>query len=420
MKNRVERKYLKTSPLILFLFCFFMYTPSLKAFPLLLTIVSYGIPFLYILINRSVFNKIGLRQSKTILFAVFLLLLSLLSIALHETGDYSHLIVSSYFFRKAIIYMFLLCVILKKTEKEKAAYYFMYYFALTHVVHVICTLLFVLIPSIQETWFSIFVKEVSSESLLNSYGYTFRLGWQGFAGFRLTLYCTISIIFTLFLRYGSNEKPISAIQFLVLFLGCILGNMFYGRSGVIVSSIVTIAAILYWNRKNIKRIILFCSLPIIIVVSLNTLKDVPVFSDWYRWMSTPIINLLSTGDANNASFDRLQEMSQIEIPESTIMFGDGYYKKDGHYYMQTDVGYLRNILFWGVFGFILSYLFTAYSLFSLKKMSKLMIIQLMIVFLIFEYKGAVYYEFPPIIFALSIAMNYLPENSLAKIDGESK
>ena len=49
-----------------------------------------------------------------------------------------------------------------------------------------------------------------------------------------------------------------------------------------------------------------------------------------------------------------------------------------------------------------------------------MIMQLMIVFLIFEYKGAVYYEFPPIIFALSIAMNYLPENSLAKIDGESK
>lgn len=400
-KNNI--RLLRIRPWILFLFCLFLYPPTLKAFPALTNILTIGVPVVYLMMNRNLLHSINTRQSRIFLGIILMIILSVLVPFLKDTNDYSYLYITTYFFRKLLVYLFIICLIIKKHGSEKAFYYLMYYFSLVHLIFVLGTLLLVLLPSAQNVWFSIFKKEASSSALLTSFGYTFRFGWQGFAGFRLTLYCTLGAIFSLYLGFGTKPRVINTRQFLMTFLGCVVGNMFYGRSGLLVTLIVTLIAVVYWNRKNLKRLLAFIGIAIIFVLSVGLLKDVPVFSDWYVWMSRPILNLLSTGDFDNQSFDTLRTMSQIEIPPETVVFGDGKYTDDGHYYMTTDVGYMRNVFFWGLFGVIISYGLTLYSIFHLREISKLLVLQFLIVFVIFEYKGAVYYEFIPLLFSIDFA-----------------
>ena len=398
-----KERGLKCRPLILFAFCLLLYMPELKIFPMASQVFCIAAPLLYLIANFKLLRKFTSQHLKILLWALLIAVLGFLPPLIQETGDFSYIPVSTYFFRKAIIYLALLCVIIKKHGEKQALQYFMYYFALTHVVYVIGTILLVLIPGLQDIWFNIFVKGGSRASLFTSYGYTFRLGWNGFAGFRLTLYCTIAAAFALFLRYGTKQKAITALQFAVLFFGCLIGNAFYGRSGLFATAIISAVAILVWNRKHIKRILLIGLGICLFALSINALKNVPVFSDWYNWMSSPIKNLLLTGDMDNSSFDRLQEMSQVEIPESAMVFGDGYYTKNGHYYLSTDVGFIRNVAYWGLIGAVASYGLTLFSILGLRKLSYLLLVQFLIIFGIFEFKGAVYYEFIPILFCLGYA-----------------
>lgn len=74
-------------------------------------------------------------------------------------------------------------------------------------------------------------------------------------------------------------------------------------------------------------------------------------------------------------------------------FGDGYFVYDGSYYKNTDSGIIRNILFWGIVGWILSYVTTLYSIVSVKRKDKFLCLLILFVFAAFEYKGDVYYEF---------------------------
>ena len=46
-------------------------------------------------------------------------------------------------------------------------------------------------------------------------------------------------------------------KFIILYGLCLLGNMFYGRSGLAVTVITNIIAIGIWNRKKWKQILLF-------------------------------------------------------------------------------------------------------------------------------------------------------------------
>src|SRR5690606_38149554 len=56
------------------------------------------------------------------------------------------------------------------------------------------------------------------------------------------------------------------------------------------------------------------------------------------------------GTLTTVSTDMLSEM-YFTIDWQTFIFGDGkYINPDGSYYLYTDAGYMRNILFYGIFG----------------------------------------------------------------------
>lgn len=392
---------LKVSVPILFLFCFFIHPVMLKGLGTISYAYIYGIPAFYLLLNIRCFRRMTFRQCIILEVAVVLIILSFVYPAIHNTSDYSYLKVSTYFFRKLLIYVFLIKVLVNHYGEETTTSHFMYYFSLVHAAYVIGTLLFVFVPGLKNAWFSVFEEVIESEEYLQSFGYTFRIGWQGFSGYAFTIFCTISCLFLMYLYYGRNrEIELEPIQFFVPFVLSFAGNMFYGRSGLVVSIVGCLVALIIWNRKHFYSVLKAGGIVAIIVLLVYSLRNVAFFSDWYRWMSSPIINLIKTGSFNNVSINRTHEM--VFMPDfKTIIWGDGYFMQDGHYYMRTDSGIMRNVLFWGIVGVIITYGLTIYSLIELKKRDILLFLLILGSFIAFEYKGHVYYEFVSLMAAMA-------------------
>ena len=137
----------------------------------------------------------------------------------------------------------------------------------------------VIFPNLQDAWFSIVDR---NNDIVTLGSYIFRVGWQGFSGFRLTLHCTFFIIIILFLRYGGKIPMISSRQFFIFMIGCLAGNMFYGRSGLVVSIVLCLISFVYWNRKYPKRIITFIASAVAVIASISLLQYVPELNKWYN------------------------------------------------------------------------------------------------------------------------------------------
>lgn len=387
--------------LILFMFCFFIYPPMLKAPSIFSYSFIYGIPLLTLMLNHHLMSEITKKQFIMITLAFMLVVFSIAFPTIHGTNDYSYIKTATYIFRKLIIILFLNIVLIKQYKEDCSAELFMYYYSWTHAVYVIVTMMFVFVPAIKNFWFSIFNEVIDSESFLDNFGYTFRTGWQGFSGYRFTLRCTISCIFLLYLYFiGGTKGKLNTKNLIFPYMLCFIGNMFYGRSGLVITILTSIIALLIWGKTNYKRILKYVGIALTVFLVIYQLRNIPILSDWYYWMSTPIKNLITTGSFNNYSFSRTNEM--VFMPKfNTILMGDGYYTYAGHYYMRTDSGIMRNILFWGISGAVISYSMTIYLILETRKNNWLLCILLMICFVAFEYKGEVYYEFAALFLGLS-------------------
>lgn len=392
----------KTSKFIIILFCISIYPVMLRFSPVMSYAAIYGIPFCYLLCHFRQFVKITKKQLMVTVMLFLLLLLSIFYPFLHGTGDYSYVKVITFIFRKSVIYLFLVCILLKYYKKKIRVEVFYYYFALANAIYVVGTVCFVFVPGLHQLWFKVFSENVENTNvLLQSFGYTFRIGWQGFSGFRMTLHCTLSCLFLLYMYYSRDSKiKIKRHVFFISYALCFMGNMFYGRSGMAVTVLLTIIAIVAWNRGQLKKIFRFVMVGMLFIMGIYILRDAPLISDWYEWMSRPFINLLTSGSFQNASFSSLSDM--YFLPDGkTILWGDGYFTKNGGYYMGTDSGIMRNILFWGIIGGFLSYFTTVYCMWDLRKKNIVFFLMFCVAFILFEYKGDTYYEFITLFYVIA-------------------
>lgn len=298
------------SKFIIILFCISIYPITLRFSPVMSYAAIYGIPFCYLLCHFRQFVKITKKQLMVTVMLFLLLLLSIFYPALHGTGDYSYVKVITFIFRKSVIYLFLVCILLKYYKEKIRVEIFYYYFALANAIYVVGTLCFVFVPGLHQLWFKIFSENVENTNvLLQSFGYTFRIGWQGFSGFRMTLHCTLSCLFLLYMYYSRDSKiRIKKHVFFISYALCFMGNMFYGRSGLAVTVLLTIVAIVAWNRGQLKKIFRFVIAGAFFIMAIYIFRDAPLISDWYEWMSRPFINLLKSGSFQNASFSSLSDM----------------------------------------------------------------------------------------------------------------
>lgn len=90
------------------------------------------------------------------------------------------------------------------------------------------------------------------------------------------------------------------------------------------------------------------------------------------------------------SLDNLFNHMYFKLNKDQLLLGDGKFTENGYYYMHTDAGIMRNLLFWGIIGSIMLYsFFFAFVLLKTKKKTNSRYLGILIIVLcvIFEVKG---------------------------------
>lgn len=392
---------------VLLCFAFFLNPIIIKNFALYFYILEYGVAICYIIIKvkdvGALFSRIRLIDLYQIIGFFILLFLSFAYPTVHNTYDFSYVEVVLAVLRKFIILLFLFLILYNKYEDCDIISLFMKYYVLANILYVFGTIVFIAVPSLKGFWIANFGIVGARDDVLDSYGYIGRFGWAGYSGFRNTLDCSISILFIIFLR-NRNLQGFSTTPTIGCIAICLIGNLLYGRVGILTSFLIVVIGLLDSHQINYKAIFVGS---IALLISYYLIRygvtHNELLKEWYIWFSTPIINLFTTGQLNNYSADHLfNEM--IFLPNSsTLLFGDGMYTAtDGHYYMNTDSGFMRQILFWGLFGTALSYGLTVLSIFKVINNNHLLKILFLVTLVVFEIKGEVFYEIWPLVFVIGL------------------
>ncbi len=400
---------------VLLIFMIYLYPIVFKGYTMLSYGLIYGIPTIYILCNfKTIFNyfrKIYNYQGIIIYLWIILLYLSFLFPIIYNTNDFTYVNVVLALFRKFIIIVFLCLILLKSHGIDNIMDRFMHYFSLTTSIYVVVTVLFIAFPILKDNWFQIVDLGHNADDLFLNYGYTMRIGWEGFSGFRNTISCTLSVVFILYLKLSKYSKiQISNTEFIIIVLMSIMGNMFYGRIGIVASVGATLISVFLYRKFNFRillRIIIVFVISFLIIFIIKSY--VPVIQEWYTWMSKPFINLVKTGHFNNYSTDMLLK-KMIFMPEySTFIHGDGRYTvanySVGRYYMGTDSGFMRQILFWGIFPTVIIYLMWLKLILSISK-DYVLALMLLFISILFEIKGETYYEIIPLLLVFTFTNIY--------------
>lgn len=97
------------------------------------------------------------------------------------------------------------------------------------------------------------------------------------------------------------------------------------------------------------------------------------------------------------SLNKMNSMYDRDMSFTTFLFGDGLSKDGEFYYMHTDVGYLRNIFYFGILGTVLGYFYYEYyilrKLFDYNRELKMIILTLAVYLLALNLKGLPDYNF---------------------------
>lgn len=192
----------------------------------------------------------------------------------------------------------------------------------------------------------------------------------------------------------------------LIYLGCmIFGALSAGRTSIIGILFFLIYVLLNKLSNKIYKsslirgiLIIFFTCLIILPVYKFSLK--PYIDNQPAWLRfSHYIDQLFVEDSgysekkftikNVSSLNNLFNNMYFRPTVKQVLIGDARYNDDGLYYMHTDVGYLRNLLFWGIGGTVLLYYYYVCILWKNTKSSstKKIAIILIIMGFIFDVKG---------------------------------
>lgn len=221
-------------------------------------------------------------------------------------------------------------------------------------------------------WFADFTSIFKSDDTLELYN-AVRYRGVGIANSTaFGLASCYSVVYILFFTDYNHILRGKVVKKSIIFVFLLTGTFFAGRTGYIGLGF----ALLYYFFKflmkrnkalNGKKLFFFlCSICIFLlfVYLVLSFKDEAVFSSLYDFAFEPFLNYFNGNGFSTASTDVLFTMYDVKIDGWTILFGDGLYTNpvDGLYYQHTDVGYLRPILYFGVFGLVLLFILQYYIL----------------------------------------------------------
>lgn len=120
-----------------------------------------------------------------------------------------------------------------------------------------------------------------------------------------------------------------------------------------------------YKRKGVKIVIgYFLILIVVVLCSLSAGVSLLLDSEYgetFHWAFEWYVNMKENGDTSTGSTQVLQSMYFFPTHVKTWLWGDALFTScDGGFYKGTDVGYLRNLFYWGILG-SLCYYFIQYK-----------------------------------------------------------
>ena len=338
--------------------------------------------FVFLLCSSYINRKTVL---KLLLLNVLLILSSLLTVLVNNTSDFWYVqfaILNVTYISGALLLVYLLSPVL--TSFYKWLEFIIYCILINSLISFagfIYNPIMLFITSIQE---------LGSESLIEG---TINWGVRalGFGSGNFFFGGVINGFGLIFICYLIRNYYFSMKKGLFLLLILFFTGMFIARTTIIG---LFLGLILLLYRIKIKRLILLLfssiSLCTLLFFSSSLFENINT-----SWAFDFIQNFFSGGKATNSSLETLDEMWKIDMSLKSFLIGDGLSKyDDGSYYMHTDVGYLRNILYFGILGTVFGYFLYAFLICKLIvkeafyiKDIKLLIRILYAFLLITNYKG---------------------------------
>ncbi len=399
------------------MYCFFPFT--FKYARICQVALLYGICLIYISLHLPfVINQIHRSNSfckASILCKGVLFVLAIIIPIIHNTFDMTYL---SLFWGSCIRGILLIIAAAIYFRKKQLSKKDTFCLVVKSVSLYVLFSLVLLIPTFRMLWKNIIYLTTMEVRLVANKGYYTRFGLQGFSGYGHTILCSICVYLFWILK---KENYTISWNYLVLL---ILGNAFYGRSGLIVSLFITCYFAFTFQKYRIYKymgIILIFGCLFLIFLNIYILSFNGNYSSPLYWMLEPFYNFLQ-GNSLTASTDHMfNDMYVFDFDLTQGVFGHGRYTNpDGGYYKYTDIGFLRVMYYGGLVYLFLYYLSDLLMFLSVlltkKSFSYIAIIGVLLMCILYEIKGESVYLFFKVFFFSSICN---PEKTILKYEKAS-
>lgn len=393
----------------------FYYSVVFKDLEIACYLLYYIVPLIYIIINyKMVIRLLNMcfhnKLKYYILVLAVLFLVSLILPFVYGTHDFTYFSVRLIQVSKeSLKILFLFLIFIKYISPKGDFVLFIKYFVLSTCMYILGSCVIMMLPSFRDTILALNKADANTMRIAHLPSYVTRIGWCGFSGFTYTLRCSLAGAFMSYIIYLEKKKNFYTNSLLLLIMA--LGNFFYGRVGVVVTGIffMILLIMLFLNERT-----LFMRFSIMLGIACLVLAVLTLFSPkirvWIAWVFQAIINFIQTGSFETSSMDSLKNM--YFLPEiKTLLIGVGKYtNSNGTYYAGTDVGLLRPILFGGIFFQMLRYSTVLILIAHIKEylnntLGKACFL-LIILFVIFEFKGEAVFPIVSILFGVSLVISY--------------
>lgn len=224
------------------------------------------------------------------------------------------------------------------------------------ILYISGSIVFLCVPSLKAFWTSIIVQFNAIE-FMSVIEYVTRFGFAGFSGFGFTYWVSSCTIVFCYMYINKELEESKSYIYIIMLL---IGSFFYGRSGFVVTSLFFILLTLYslFNKKRkLLKFFVFILL-FFIVIGFVLYFSVPFFKPFIDWLLEPFFSYLEGGKFESASTNGLKKFYENFHPsDKTFLLGDGYWMdlNGKGYYGHTDVGFMRNIYYGGIFYTLIQY-----------------------------------------------------------------
>lgn len=378
---------------------------------IILFLFVFGVPFSFTPVNTSkliftvfivvfILNKNIANINKKNFYLIFLLILLLLSssilpLIVNNSSDINNFYATLVFSIEAFIGSLLLVYFLFYYNKKFQ--FLLYSIVIISFIQSVIILLMLFVPPFRELIFNITLT--TGATLFERYDGFRGLGLAASLTYDLAVFLSISLIILsyLFITSYISLKKMIFIWIIIFFAICITGRT--GLFGAILSILFILISNLSSKTHHKKVFFLILSAIFIVLTSFSVINMFfPKYFDlinsiFSKYTFEFLSNYSHTGKLETESSNILKNM-YFPISSHTFFWGDGYWLDpagDG-YYMHTDAGYMRVILYGGIINILfltLIYIvgFLGMYKFSKEKAFRTMILLIAIIYFSSEVKG---------------------------------